>query len=110
MCSLGHRLAAGRFSVLCRPPGIVETGWIARLLIAVTQFAVADVIDVRSPVVHRAAVSCESMPRQDDGMVVVGQHIFHLFLERASGHLHRLSSEVKQPALADIRSRDPTLT
>jgi hypothetical protein len=50
------------------------------------------------------------MPRQHDGMIIVGQHIFNLFLERPPCDLHRLSGEFIQPVSADIPSRDPAPT
>jgi hypothetical protein len=69
-----------------------------------------DLIDVRRPVIHRIAVPRKSMSRQHDGVIIVSQHIFNLFLERPTRDLHRLSGEFIQTLFADIPSGDPAPT
>jgi hypothetical protein len=85
----------------------VETGWITRLLEALSELAFGDLIDVRSPVISQGAGACEAMPRQDDRVSIVRQHVFNLFVERPPRDVHSLTGEFIQPLFAHVGARDP---
>jgi hypothetical protein len=92
------------------PPCVLETSGIAWLLETARQLSFDDFGYVRRPVVFRLAVSGESMPRQDDGVFVVRQHIFNVFLKGPRGERHRLTGKIIKTLFADIDARDFAVT
>lgn len=46
------------------------------------------------------------MPRQDDGVVVVRQHIFNFFAKSPARDRHYPAGEIVQPLFAEIGARD----
>lgn len=84
----------------------METCWIAGLFVALTEFSITDLIDVRGPVIHQIAAPGESMASEYDGVIIVGQYIFDLFVERPTRDLHRLSRECMDALSADVASSD----
>jgi hypothetical protein len=69
--------------------------------------AVVNVVDVRGPVLFRLPISRELVAREHDSVVIAGQHVFNLFPETTSCHLHSHAGKFIQPA---DRSTAKTIT
>ncbi len=74
------------------------------------EFALADIIDVRGPVIFRSALTCETMPCKDYGVFITRQHLFNLFAKRSIRCGHSLTCEFMQPLFVDVGARDSPAT
>jgi len=72
----------------------------------VSKSSVVDLVDVRRFVISGDTVACEVMPCQDDGMLLIREHVFDLLLEGSTRDLHRLAGKFIQPRFTYVDARD----
>src|SRR5215472_3947040 len=76
------------------------------MLPACSQLPVADLVHMDRAIFLLLAVARESVPRKNDGVLIVGKNIFYIFLKRTARGRHSRLGKLIKALLAAVRTSD----